>query len=117
MGRRWPPPRLFLLLIPLAVAGLFPPAALGWGGDGHRVVARVAELRLSDQAKAGVKNLLGNATLVDVAAWADDVSTKRRETAPWHFVDIPVEAGGYDPQRDGRGGDNVVDAIGPFRRV
>src|SRR4051812_48429040 len=112
-----PPCRLLLLLVPLAFAGVFPPAALGWGGDGHRVVAKVAELRLSDRAKAGVKDLLGNATLVDVAAWADEVRTKRRGTAPWHYVDIPVEAGKYDPERDGRGGDNVVDAIGRFRRA
>ena len=87
------------------------------GRNGHRVVARLAEVRLSDRAAAGVKDLLGDATLVDVANWADEVRRARGETAPWHYVDIPIEADGFDAERDGRGGDNVIDAIDRFRKV
>ena len=61
------------------------------------------EERLSDKAKAGVAELLGDANLSDaeVVSWADEIRRERRETAPWHYVNIPVDAEGYDAKRDG----------------
>src|SRR4051812_26451001 len=57
---------LFLGLTCLSITS----SALGWGGEGHRLVAYIAGQRLNPQAEAAVKDLLGNATLVDVATWA-----------------------------------------------
>jgi hypothetical protein len=38
---------------------------------------------------------------IEVAGWADQVRGERQETAPWHYVDIPLEANAFDAARDG----------------
>jgi hypothetical protein len=44
--------------------------------------------------------------------WADEIRRERRETAPWHYVDIPVDdPKGFNRARDGRGGENVIDKV------
>ncbi len=95
------------------------PYAFAWNGEAHQLVAWVAEARLSDNAKAGVKELLGDAALSDaeVASWADQVRRERRESAPWHYVNIPIDAAGYDPAAHGNNGENVIDAIERFAKV
>jgi hypothetical protein len=99
----------------LALASTVP--CFGWGADGHRIVAFIATARLAPQAKEDVKALLGNATLVDVASWPDQIRQDRPETGPWHYVNIPVDATGYDAARDGKNGNNVIDAINKFEKV
>jgi hypothetical protein len=101
------------------VALLLPTPAFGWNGESHQLIAFIAEERLTAKAKAGVKDLLGDAALSDaeIVSWADEIRRERRETAPWHYVNIPVEADGYDPTRDGNGGDNVLDAITKHAKV
>ncbi|MDQ3439629.1 MAG: hypothetical protein M3478_04705 [Planctomycetota bacterium] len=79
-----------------------------WNGEAHQLVAWIAEARLSKNAKAGVKELLGDADLSDaeVVSWADEIRRERSETAPWHYVSIPIDSDGYDPKRDGNDGNN-----------
>jgi hypothetical protein len=98
------------LLLPL----LLPSLCLAWGGEGHQIVALVAEEHLTPAAKTAAKDLLDGANISDaeVANWADEIRRERRETAPWHYVDIPVEdPKGFNRARDCRNGDNVIDAI------
>jgi hypothetical protein len=38
--------------------------------------------------------------MADVAAWADAQEDELRQTASWHYVNIPAAAGGYDRDRD-----------------
>ena len=95
----------------LLLAIAFPTAAFAWGPDGHRIVALIATARLTPEAAAKVKQLLGSQTLADVASWADDIRNDRPQTAAWHYVDIPTSQPSFDEKRDGNGGDNVVDAI------
>jgi hypothetical protein len=45
------------------------------------------------------------------------ISLELRETAPWHYVPIPVDGAGYDAERDGNDGGNVIDAIEQFAKV
>jgi len=76
-----------LLLLTLALP------AWPWGPEGHRLVAEIAWKHLSVTAKAEIIRLLPEgATLVSIAPWADEVRPQRRETAPWHYINIPVEA-------------------------
>src|SRR5215204_2846515 len=85
-----------------------------WGGEGHElVVALIAEDQLTPQARAAVKQLLdgGNISDAEVANWADEIRRECRDTVPWHFVNIPHDAEGFDRARDGRDGANVIDAI------
>jgi hypothetical protein len=92
---------------------------LGWSGEGHQLIAWIAEERLTENAKAGITELLGDAALSDgeIVGWPDRIRRERRKTAPWHYVNIPVDATGYDPVRDGKDGNNVIDKVQHFSEV
>ena len=109
---------------------LAPAVALyGWGREGHRIVADIAQERLTAVTKRNVQSLIGNNTLASVANWADEIRPERDETFGWHFVDIPKDAQGFSDARDCyRPGDRhkgarddhrncVVDRIEYFKRV
>ena len=84
----------------------------GWGPQGHRLVALVAANHLSPLARQNVRWLLGSDTLADVAVWADTyVTDGHRDTAPWHYVNIPAGGTRYVATRDCPRGDCVVDRI------
>jgi hypothetical protein len=74
--------------------------AFGWGEEGHRIVADIAEKYLNPKAAAAAKVMLPGWSLADVANYADHYRTEHTNTAPWHFVDIPLAATSYNPQRD-----------------
>ena len=71
-----------------------------WGGQGHRLVGLIAANHLSAAATANVKWLLDGQSLADIASWADGQVTDWQQTAPWHYLNIPPEAAGYDRDRD-----------------
>lgn len=90
-----------LLPLSLAVAALLLPGApRAWNDEGHQLVGALAERRLGPEARALVRELLGDGRLSDhdVAVWADD--TRTRATAPFHWVDIPFASGRYQAGRD-----------------
>jgi nuclease S1 len=71
--------------------------AWAWGRTGHRVIAKLAGRHLSDQAKAEIKALLEpGESLADTSTWADEVRGRMRHTAPWHYVDVPLDEPRYD---------------------
>ena len=74
---------------------LTPSTLLGWGSEGHEIVASLAQARLNENAKKGIRALIGDASLASVANWADEVRPERDETYNWHFVDIPESASGF----------------------
>lgn len=80
----------------------------------------VAEACLTAEAREAVRSLIGPSRLRDVAGWADDIRRDRPETAPWHYVDIPLDRAEYDPARDctkPRNGDCIIGALERFQRV
>lgn len=86
-------------------------AAHAWGVVGHAAVADIAEARLTPAALAQVKALLAleNIGSLDrISTWADDWGALHKETKPWHYVDIPITAPGYEKARDCPTGDCVV---------
>ena len=83
----------------------------GWGPQGHRLVATVAANHLTPVARKNVTWLLGDESLADVAVWADEYVEAHRETAPWHYVNIPADGQRYVADRDCLRGDCVVDRI------
>ena len=107
---------------------LVPTRLLGWGRDGHAIIAALAEAHLTEDTKLGIKALLKDQSLASIASWADEVRPQRDETYNWHFVDIPTSAA-FDEQRDcylpndnhaGAQTDHhncVVDRIGMFKQV
>jgi hypothetical protein len=71
--------------------------AWAWGRTGHRVIAKLAERHLTDQIKAEIKALLEpGESLADASTWADEVRGRMRHTAPWHYVDVPLDEPRYD---------------------
>ena len=104
----------------LLIGGIGP--AFAWGSEGHRIVAEIAEQYLEPTTARQVRDLLAlenETTLAEVSTWADHIRGRRRDTARWHYVDIPIRppAGtpaGYDASRDCPRGDCVVAAIERF---
>jgi len=72
----------------------------GWGPQGHRLVALVAENHLTPAARKNVQLLLADESLADVAVWADEYLQGNNQTSFWHYVNIPADARGYDRDRD-----------------
>jgi len=92
--------------------------AFSWGPEGHNLVARLAAAHLNPAAAAQVKAILGpGASPASVSSWADQVRSSRRETAPWHFIDIPITQPHLDMTRDCPKGDCVIAKIEDFRKV
>ena len=110
-----------VIVVALLVFGS-PCHALAWGWEGHRIVAEIAERYLEPETARQVRELLAleNATtFAEVSTWADDVRGQRRETARWHYVDIPIHPpvgtpAGYDAARDCPRGACVVAKIDEF---
>ena len=93
--------KLFVpIFAPLLLCFVLIPQCHAWGREGHRLTALVAQEHLSPTAEANVRYLLGKDTLADVAPWADEYREDHRETAPWHFVEIPGAQDTYDRLRD-----------------
>jgi hypothetical protein len=92
-----------------------------WGQEGHSIIAEIADLNLSASAKTHVAALIGqNASLASISSWADDIRDDRPETYNWHFVDIPLNADNYDPNRDcldSSKGDCAINAIERLRKT
>jgi hypothetical protein len=105
--------RRVLAAVALAGAAAAPAPARAWGPEGHRLVAELAERRLTGAAAAEVARLLAveaGTSLGSVASWADE--TRDTSTAPWHWVNFHRgDPCAYDPDRDCIGGNCVVGAI------
>jgi hypothetical protein len=99
----------------LALAALLlaaPGKAFAWGAEGHEIVAALALRELTPVARGQVARLLGGETMmIHDANWADEIRDQRRDTGVWHYVDIPLQAPGYDRRRDCPRGDCVVAQI------
>ncbi len=93
-------------------------SALGWGPEGHRSVALIAEKNLKPETFQAVKALFGPYdTLAALSVWADDIREEHPETGPWHYIDIPLSAPSIDLNRDCREGNCVVGKIQKFESV
>ncbi len=87
--------------------------ARAWGAEGHRLIAEVAQRRLSGRARAEITRLLAlepGATLASVSTWADEFRSP--PTAPWHYVNLPRDSNcRYESDRSCIQGACVVGAI------
>ena len=82
------------------------------------MVATIAERHLTAKARERVRQILGpEESLAAVSTWADEIRPSRPETAPWHYIDIPLDASAIDAARDCLNGDCVTAAISRFVAV
>lgn len=92
--------------------------AFAWGPEGHDLVARIAESQLTPAVRARVLEILGpGKTMESVSSWADQIRNSRRDTGPWHYVDIPIDKPHLDMARDCPNGDCVLAKLEQFRNV
>ena len=88
-----------------------------WGPEGHRLVARMAEEMLTPAAADRVHATLApGETIASMASWADEVRPTRKETEPWHFIDIPIDSAGLEMRRDCPAAGCVISKIVEFRK-
>jgi hypothetical protein len=88
-------PSRALVALLAALAATIPAPALAWGKAGHRVVAQVANARLTLHARRAVTAILGVETLAEAANWPDTMKSDpspfwQRQASPWHYVTVPT---------------------------
>jgi nuclease S1 len=116
MRRLQPLFQSFLAMVILGLAGASP--ALAWGPEGHRVVAVIAQMNLTPQARKQLAKILGPYnSLGAISSWADDARVDYPETGPWHYIDIPLAANKIDMARECPDGDCVIAQIEKFEKV
>jgi hypothetical protein len=71
---------------------------------------------LTDRTKAEIKALLEpSESLADCSTWADEVRGRMRDTAPWHYVDVPLEEPRYDDKWASEKGGYLIPKIRELR--
>ncbi len=108
------------LTLALVVAVGAPRPALSsarWWDLGHRVVARLAELRLTPHTREAVRDILGGQTLADASVWADNIKNYRHDADPLHYVNIPLRDTVYIPELHCPHGRCIIAAIEHDRQV
>ena len=98
---------------------LLPSVCSAWGGEGYQLIALIAVVQMTPASRAAAKELLGDANMSDaeVVTWADEVRRARSHTAPWYYGNISHDAAAFDATRDGRNGQNIIDALERQARV
>lgn len=61
---------------------------VSWGYKGHRAVATIAQKHLTSNTAYVVSAILKGESMADVSTWADE--NKNRNTAHWHFLNLPL---------------------------
>jgi hypothetical protein len=70
---------------------LLPSSLYAWSRERHEIIAIIAEQRLQSDVRDAVNGLLEGTSFVEASTWADKVRGK--ETARWHYVNIPITEG------------------------
>jgi hypothetical protein len=115
-----------LASLALAFVGLVasPPApARAWGAEGHRIIALIAEARLTPTARNRLTSLLAadpdpltEPDLASRAVWADVWRGGHRSTGPWHYADLEIDGSNTLEEACARG-DCVVSRLEAFEQV
>jgi hypothetical protein len=106
-------------LVILCACLCLPSRVLGWGAEGHMVVAQIAYNHLDSEVKAKCDALIavtltytnaGTSNFVTAAVWADDFKSQLG-TGSSHYIDLPFSLDGYPTNGVSWGPPNVVSAI------
>jgi hypothetical protein len=105
---------IFASFLFLAIVSL-PSDARAWGCEGHQAIALLAEKHLTPRALEMAKKILSESPidptlsryckegridpLADASTWPDDFRPLHPETAPWHYVDIPLGTANRDVEK------------------
>jgi len=92
----------------------FPVNVLAWGPQGHSIIAEIAQERLKPQVWQAIQQEFSIKHLADVANWADQIKSKRKETRPWHYANIMAGEFLYLKRRDCPTGNCVTEKVLEF---
>lgn len=107
-----------LIILTLLIFVLWPCSRVfGWGYEGHQVIALIAEHYMTQTALRKARNLLGGATLDEMASWADQYRHDHPETGPWHYINIPLADSTIDMARECPDGNCVIAKTRQFLAV
>lgn len=107
----------WIAVLAVAMAAGSAKTAWAWGRNGHRAAAKLAETRLTPEARAIIRDLLEpGESLADASTWADENARSIPGSGPWHYVNVPITAARYSA-RDCLGGVCVVSKIVEFRKI
>jgi hypothetical protein len=102
----------YLLTLTIVISGTL---LISWGVAGHRTVAAVAEKHLLSNVSSVVAAYLGGQEMTEVSSWADEVrdQAEYKQTAPWHFLNLPLGLGhdAFVQFVEGLGNENIYTAI------
>jgi hypothetical protein len=107
----------FALLIPAALGSAQAVTGARWWDLGHRIVARLAESRLTPHTREAVRDILDGQSLADASVWADNIRQYRHDADKLHYVNIPLGATRYVPGRHCPGGQCIIAAIEQERHL
>ncbi|KAL8531707.1 hypothetical protein ACS0TY_008340 [Phlomoides rotata] len=88
------------------------PVVHGWGVDGHLIVCKLAQLRLSKAAEDAVSHLLPSFAkhdLSSVCSWADRVKFRYHWSRPLHYINTPDNLCTFQYKRDCKDEDGLQD--------
>lgn len=121
--------RFFRFALSCCAALLASSPASAWWEDGHIIISRIAESRLTKEAQAGIKDLLGDnaegeRAISDsrICNWADLIRSsgalnrKYSRNDTWHYINIDINMKKEDfklPDND----NHVIGAIERFKKV
>jgi len=73
---------------------LFIGSCVGWGKEGHQIIAQIAADNLESSATSLVTEYIGEDTLQDIAPLPDEYyhTSEGRWSAPCHYVNMPSDA-------------------------
>jgi len=106
-----------LLATALVLPATPAPARVFWYDLGHRIVADIAERRLTPETARAVRDILGGQRMSDASVWADNIKQYRHDADPLHYVNIPLDASSYDAARDCPNGKCIIAAIAADQKV
>jgi nuclease S1 len=111
--------RSLALALLMAAAFASAPVAAGarWWDLGHRIVARLAESRLTPHTREAVRDILHGQSLADASVWADNIRQYRHDADKLHYVNIPLGGTRYVPGRHCPGGQCIIAAIEQERHL
>jgi hypothetical protein len=109
-------------VLALTLSGLMVCLASAWDDTGHMVIAEIAYNHMTPTARAEADRLLKvGATskasdFLTSACWADDIRRERRETGPWHYIDLYFRSDAK-PATHKPDAENAVWAISKFKAI
>lgn len=84
-----------------------------WGANGHRIVAHICDLHLTDSAKKGVKEILGNEFIEEAANWPDYIKSESgwRFANEWHYTTVNEDKSISDIRKEYSEDTKINDAL------